>query len=289
MRFAPHWVRVSLGDDGQPDPIGPFVAFGWSLSDPDEARAMATERALRVRAWVHDYESDDAPEEDYYPTDGSVLREVALEHGRHGDVSWAVTRNRYGAEVLNVDGLGMLDVDIPVRRIVDEPKGFFGRLLGRRTVRYVSDDADDVLARVRPALQATGLGGRVYRTAAGFRVLITSTELSWSDPRFVELLDMTGTDRLYAALCRRQECCRARLTPKPWRIGYHSPPDNIVPAPWAPEPKPAWTRWLRTYQERSAGWSTTHLVETFGTEHVATSLVEVLARHDRCMGEHALA
>ena len=33
-----------------------------------------------------------------------------------------------------------------------------------------------------------------------------------------------GSDPLYVALCERQECFRARVSPKPWRIGISRPP-----------------------------------------------------------------
>jgi hypothetical protein len=99
MRFAPHWERVSLDEAGEPDPDGPFVAFGWSFSHAAEARQMATERAQRLRYFFEDpYEREGhEPLDDDYPTDGSVLREVVLEEGATGGVRWAITRNSYGA------------------------------------------------------------------------------------------------------------------------------------------------------------------------------------------------
>ena len=289
MQLAPHWARVSLGEDGHPDAAGPFVAFGWSLHDPAEARSMATRRALAVRAWVGRAGDGPPPAEDYYPTDGSVLREVVLEAGGAGAVRWAVTRNRYGAEVLNVDGMAILDVDLPARRVVDEPTGFFGRLFGRRTVRWVRDDPAVALAALHAPLEASGLGGRIYATAAGFRVLVLSEVLAWDDARFTALLADTRADPLYATLCRRQQCCRARLTPKPWRVGLRGPHTGSVPTPWAPDPKPAWRAWLADYTRESAGFATTRVVARFGPAQVAPALVDVAARHDRCVGEGRLA
>lgn len=289
MRFAPHWARVALGEDGEPDEAGPFVAFGWSLSDPAEARAMATRRARAIRAWVEDWDTNPDPEGDYYPTDGAVLREVVLEEGGAGPVRWAITRNQYGAEILNVDGLAILDVDIPARQVVEEPTGFFGRLFGRTRVRWERDDPAEVLGRLRPTLEASGFGGRIYETAAGFRVLVCSEVLSWSDPRFEALLADTRSDRLYATLCRRQECCRARLTPKPWRVGVRGPNKAVVPTPWAPGPTPAWTAWLQEYEARSAGFAAARPVADFGPPGVAAELAEAVARHARCVGEGRLA
>lgn len=289
MQFAPHWVRVALGEDGQPDPTGPFVGHGWSLTDAAAARDMAHQRARAVRAWVQDPDRHLDPEGDYYPTDGSVLREVVLEEGGSGEVRWAVTRNRYGAEVFNVGGMGILDVDVPLRRVVEEPTGFFGRLFGRPKVRWVRDDPAEVLEGLREALAGSGFGGRIYETAAGFRVLVLSEVLRWDDPRFAALLDQTGSDPLYAALCRRQECCRARLTPKPWRVGIGGPAYGTVPTPWAPTPTPAWTEWLQLYTQQGAAYATTRLIGGFGPAQTAPALVEAAARHDRCVGSGPLA
>lgn len=289
MRFAPHWARVCLGEDGEPNEAGPYIAHGWSLTDAAAAQAMATERARAVRTRVLDPDRPEPETDEYYPNDGAVLREVALEEGGAGDVRWAVTRNRYGAEVLNVEGLGILDVDLPARKVVEAPTGFFGRLFGRPTVRWEVDDPDAVLARLRPVLEASGFGGRVYRTAAGFRVLVLDRVLAWDDLRFVRLLGDTGSDPLYATLCRRQECCRARLTPKPWRVGGAAPPGGIVPTPWAPGSSSAWTAWLRGYEQKCVGYTTAREVASFGPTGVAAALVAVLERHDRCVGDGELA
>jgi hypothetical protein len=289
MRFATHWARVCLGEDGEPDEAGPYIAHGWSLTDAAAAHAMATERARAVRAWVLDPHRPWTGADEYYPNDGAVLREVALEEGGAGDVRWAVTRNRYGAEVLNVEGLGILDVDLPTRKVVEPPTGFFGRLFGRPTVRWELDDPDEVLARLQPVLEASGFGGRVYRTAAGFRVLVLDQVLAWDDPRFTRLLEEAGGDPLYATLCRRQECCRARLSPKPWRVGGTAPPGNSVPTPWAPGPSSTWTAWLRDYERKCRGYATARPVASFGPAGVTAELVAVLERHDRCVGDGDLA
>jgi hypothetical protein len=36
-----------------------------------------------------------------------------------------------------------------------------------------------------------------------------------------------GNDPLYAALCKRQQCFRARLGPKPWRAQLPMPPGSF--------------------------------------------------------------
>jgi len=294
VRFAPYWARVAVNGEGDEVPDGPFISHGWSLTDPEEAHAMALQRAQRVRRYVNEGTGaeDLCPEEDYYPTDGDVLREVVLrEGGEEGAVRWAVTRNIYGAEVLNVEGLAILDVDLPVRRVEEEPKGFFGRLFGRKKLRFVQAEPEEVLRPLLKVLDASGLGGKVLRTHSGFRVMVLSQVMTHDDPAFVKLMADTGTDRLYAALCARQACCRARLTPKPWRMDtvVLPPLRSSVPWPWRPNGGPGWSEWLATYNSERPNWAVAHVETTFGPSRVDEGLLEALAQHDACVGEGPLA
>jgi hypothetical protein len=59
----------------------------------------------------------------------------------------------------------------------------------------------------------------VYRTCKGLQAFRDVTHL---DPTGVEssaVLERMGCDRLYQKLCIAQDCYRARLEVKPWRIG----------------------------------------------------------------------
>ena len=60
---------------------------------------------------------------------------------------------------------------------------------------------------------------RLYRTPAGLRLMAVHRPF---DPRGEETkacFDALGVDPVYARMCFNQRCFRARLTPKPWRIG----------------------------------------------------------------------
>ena len=63
------------------------------------------------------------------------------------------------------------------------------------------------------------LGVRVYRTAAGLRVLVTGASAPPASDRARELLTELGSDPLYVELCSTHDSYRARLTPKPFRVG----------------------------------------------------------------------
>lgn len=144
--------------------------------------------------------------------DGEYARPICEQVVRELDSGNVVTRNRYGAEVLNSEDVCFIDVD-HVRRT---PREFWRMLFsGRRS-------AEDLLvARMEAALalpENADLGFRLYRTAAGFRLIAGGKRLEPDGPRARELMDFFNSDRLYANLCASQKCYRARLTPKPSRI-----------------------------------------------------------------------
>ncbi|KAG1246597.1 hypothetical protein G6F68_014572 [Rhizopus microsporus] len=60
---------------------------------------------------------------------------------------------------------------------------------------------------------------RAYRTPAGLRVLAMHATFPPEDEQLQAVFKALGADTLYARMCRLQHCFRARLTPKPWRVG----------------------------------------------------------------------
>src|SRR5208283_806449 len=62
---------------------------------------------------------------------------------------------------------------------------------------------------------------RVYRTACGVRIMMTHRPGA-VDATFDEICNALGVDPLYEALCHTQGLFRARLSPKPTRIGFQA-------------------------------------------------------------------
>src|SRR3954469_2591694 len=115
-----------------------------------------------------------------------------------------VTVNSYGALIVNAHGALFVDVDTRANDEADEEPDANERAAGRLSAVVAADPT---------------LGFRVYRTRNGWRYLCTSRLY---DPAAAEtriLLGSLGADAKYVLLCRVQKCFRARLTPKPWRIG----------------------------------------------------------------------
>ena len=123
-----------------------------------------------------------------------------------------MTRNRYGAEVLNSEETCFIDIDHVRRTFGESLRGLFG---GARTPE------DVLIARMEALLsrsENSDLGFRLYKTSAGFRLAAEGRRLEPGGQRANALMRSFNADHLYANLCVSQKCYRARLTPKPSRI-----------------------------------------------------------------------
>jgi hypothetical protein len=250
-------------------------AWGWSMSSAADALDVAHEqvRAALSRVGLGPRVGG------YYPR--TPLREPILDELLlDGEQVLAVTRNRYGAEVLNTDRVLIADVDLPELR---EPAagGLLRRLFRRRTPE------PDPLAEppsVVERLVAIGawartnpeLGVIVYRTASGLRVFVTGVEEPTSSARGGHILAELGADPVYRELCRAHGTFRARLTPKPWRLpGISAPVDNW---PYG-SGEPRFQRWLARYVAAAQGYAVCRLLEAHGP--APSTLDETIIRlHD---------
>src|SRR5262249_50664718 len=89
-------------------------------------------------------------------------------------------------------------------------------------------------------------------------------------------------DPLYVRLTRAQACFRARLTPKPWRIGL---PEPRVQWPWAgAEAERAFQSWEARYRAASAGHAVCAFGATVGNSAIGPALAAVVESHDRETG-----
>ena len=144
------------------------------------------------------------------------LREEIVRYlGGEGIGQAVVTRNRYGALVLNTARVPFIDVDAP------SPSGLAGlkRLFGGGPA------VDPTLERIRAACARHPRHTfRVYRTHSGYRLLAYDTARDPASEETAAFLKDFDADPAFVMLCRLQKSFRARLTPKPWRIGIPAPP-----------------------------------------------------------------
>jgi hypothetical protein len=216
----------------------------------------------------------------YYPR--APLREPILDELIvDGEQALVVTRNRYGAGVLNTDRVLIADVDIP--ELMKPGPGLLRRLFGRSTPEPdPAVEPPPVIERLGPledwARANPGWGVIVYRTASGLRVFVTGVDASPSSERTDSILAELGADPIYRELCRNHGTFRARLTPKPWRLRRMRPPR--VSWPFANDrAEHEFRGWLAEYQAASAEYAVCRRLAAHGPAP-STLEAQILQLHD---------
>ena len=224
MHFPKYWTTAKHNE---------LVAWGWSDTNLAEASGQASERLRRIRDWLA-RRGQTALQHRYGYSDGRPLREEVLREFRapEGALRAAITRNGYGCLVLNTADMMFVDVDAP------EAKGT-GWLAGLLSCRK-PDHTRNPEAFMNPLMTHVnnwvgrwpGWGWRVYRTAAGIRLLTTHAPFAPDHAMCQTAFEVFEADPLYRKLCATQRCFRARLTPKPWRCNMDKPRERW---PWGNE------------------------------------------------------
>ena len=285
MKLARYWTRQpGEAEDENGNPVR-VVSRGWSNDSLEAANALARDIARRVAARVA---ADDWSKKQYEygerPLPEPVLREF---HASDDALSAVVTRNAYGALVLNTRDLMFVDIDreeeatggeAAAKKLMSGFKSLFGGSKPE-TATPVPAPMDPALAEIQRVAQGHSLPVRVYKTAAGYRVLVLSPSFEPASGRSDLLLKEFGSDKLYIRLCRMQESFRARLTPKPWRCGMQQPP---VTFPFADSKDEARFReWEAKYQAASARYATCQFVASFGGGKMEPGFQELVEHHDQ--------
>jgi hypothetical protein len=266
MNFPKFWAK---GTHQQ------FTCWRWSDSSLAEAASLAQEGARRLAERFaagdklkHGYGYPDRPLRE------PVLREIKAPGG---EVAAVITRNSYGALVLNTARIMFVDVDLP------EPKsplgGWLKKLFGKPEPSAALITNDSVMARAEAWSQShPGWGWRVYRTKAGLRLLATHALFEPESASTEQVFDALGADPLYRRLCRTQKCFRARLTPKPWRCGFKNPPGRW---PWPDAKAEAqYKDWEALYQKACRDYATCELAATPGSQQIDSTVQLIVKVHD---------
>lgn len=130
-----------------------------------------------------------------------------------------ITRNRYGALVLNTTEVMFIDIDeedfkffygfkFPLLKLYHFFKGY---TLEQKIESHINYKAK--------LLCFKNVYFRVYRTPKGYRVAVLGKDIQANSDYAGWVFSQFNSDYLYSELCKKQNCYRARITPKPWRIG----------------------------------------------------------------------
>jgi hypothetical protein len=131
-----------------------------------------------------------------------------------GFSGWMLTVNRYGAICLNTERMMFADIDTEIDPRAPEKKVTPEKEAWERIERAISTRRDMLV--------------RVYRTAAGLRLMCVSGPHAPNSAESLDFLYRLGCDPAFIAICRKQRCYRARLTPKPWRMLNPMPPFTSI-------------------------------------------------------------
>lgn len=288
--------------------------FGWSHASEAKAQANAESRAAdalrRITAGEKLVRRE--PRRPYNGAQGVPIREeIVSEHE-----ATVITRNAYGARCLNTPNVLFVDIDfdtapsarpvllsmavllaiaLVIGAVARSGWLLFGLIvlalltpivvftLARRSLtRLQGGPEQQARKRVeRYVLAHPQAHLRLYRTPAGLRVLAMHKTFDPREPAVADCFKALGADPIYARMCTNQNCFRARVSAKPWRIGVT---EHLRPRPgvWpvTPERLPARRQWIEAYEKAAQGFAACRFVEALGpvADTLATRSVRTL--HD---------
>lgn len=295
--------------------------FGWSDTSQAEAQANADRRAEEAlqRLVAGEKLPRREPKMPYNGAEGVPIREEIL--ARQGDI--ILTRNAYGAKCLNTPNVVFADVDFQFAPSISMSVAFavnalfLGVFIGlaahstglglvavvallllshplARAVRRLSmglrGGVQNVVRRRIAAFSATHPDWhlRLYRTPAGLRVLAMHQTFDPDNLAVTEFFRALGTDRIYVRMCRNQQCFRARVSPKPWRIGisqHMRPRPGVWPV--APERLHLRQEWVEKYEAVARDYAACAYVESLGSSAVHPEARRVQELHDELCRAHS--
>ncbi len=260
MKLYRHWVKeaATIDVDGKPLEIN---CYGHSNESIGAARENAREQAVAVQ---HKIEKRHAPPDDYEV----AIREEIIEEI---DAQNLVSRNRYGALILNSETVVFIDIDEP--RI-----GFWKRLFGNKNLTK-KQQMLEMIEQQASNRTYQGLGFRVYETHSGMRLTVTGREFTAGSDVSRQLLSAFNSDPLYALLCVKQQCYRVRLTPKPHRMRLKA---HRVRYPRTDEEQQAIEQWIEGYEAASRNFASCQFIKALGQQ----TRSEIIDYHDRMSGAH---
>ncbi|MCL4527916.1 MAG: hypothetical protein M1282_00695 [Chloroflexi bacterium] len=258
MKLFKIWIseKGKIVIDGEEKEV---VCYGGSNASVEEARSRAKEKIERLQRKIN---GDKRVLADYEVE----IREEILQTI---DDKSIITRNRYGAQVLNAENLMFLDID--------KPKASFGSLFKKSDRQQDKAKIFELIRKLASSPKYSMFGFRLYETFQGARVIVLGKEFAPHDSATLSMMREFNCDPLYASICRKQNCFRARLTPKPYRMNMKA---YKVQYPRDGEDV-EFQKWLQNYEYQSRNFSTCKFIEHVGASHAVTEAVRV---HDDITG-----
>ncbi len=266
MKLYEFWASNSQQDS---DAAFPVKCYGCSNISLNDALRVANERARIVSQLLRDGKSLG----DYNAYADRPQREEIIERlESKGEIVAAITRNSYGALVLNSARVLFGDVDLAPEKKPNLFSWF-------KKKEPLQEPGSDLVERINDIVSGDArLTIRLYRTCAGFRFVVTSRLFDADGQEGIRFLENLNCDPLYIRLCKSQECYRARLTPKCWRMrlpqsGVRFPYENDTEAQRL-------AQWVEQYNSISQEFSTCAVVGNFGNADTDSEAEKIIQLHD---------
>ena len=244
----------------------------WSDISQEQAQQKATERVAEVAQKVSTGAQLNRYAYGERPLREEITQGVANAAGSEVAV---VTRNLYGALVLNAANAMFVDIDFPDKG-TSGSSGGLSRLFGKPAINHEDQHVQRIMTW---AVRYPDLGIRIYRTAGGLRCLFTNQVFDPGRAETTDILRALDSDPLYVRLCQAQACFRARLTPKPWRCDLPMPPSRYPWVDFVAETR--YREWVQRYEQRTPQYAVCRLVKQLGPQEVHPDVQPVLTLHDR--------
>lgn len=262
MRLYRYWKTMffEIIIDGRPQKIKCTAGSNHSNDDAAERCAAKAERVQKIinhqveRSWSYER-----------PIREEVIRDI--------DADNVVTRNSYGALILNTTSLNIFDIDRYQRS--------FWEMF---TFKKFDNKAAIVqkLKTLHAQQTLPGTTWRIYETTKGIRLIVLGAYIEPSSEVFKKFCLQINADNLYAFMCQKQNCYRARLTPKPHRMKI---PCIKYRCPIPEGQETAYRDWVANYENESRNFAVCRLVEELGSKFSDNAMVDF---HDRiCLNDNA--
>lgn len=296
--------------------------FGWSNVSQQEAQAHADARTREALEQVEsgaknlDRRERKSP---YNGADGFPIREEII--AEHSDA--VITRNSYGALCLNTPNVLFADLDFDEKKFKMPNDQYIHILTSGAIVCYLSSSCLIGMAWIlflymgvsfylerrhriseakkgNPEVQAFARIDsfiasnpdwhfRLYRTPAGLRLLAMHELFSPDSKELQHQFEVLRTDSQYISMCICQQCFRARLTPKPWRMKMTrrmKPRPGVWPV--AENKLAERTKWILEYNKKAEGFAACRFLKALGnTSKVHPTAKAIMELHDDLCKAHS--
>jgi hypothetical protein len=258
MKIYKHWAAEKQKTllEGAEQQI---TCYGGSNISIEDAQSRAKEKAEKIKRKIKG-------EKHLFDEYESEIREEILEII---DDHSAITRNRYGAQVLNAERLLILDID--------KPKAAFADIFRKKEAGQDKLKIFEMVRKLASTPRYQEYGFRIYETFQGARAIVLGKDFDPRDHDTSKIMNEFNCDRLYMTLCNKQNCFRARLTPKPYRMKMRR-----YKVQYPREEEDAELRqWLADYERESRNFSVCRFIEQVGRRHSVDAVVRL---HDEITG-----